>query len=96
MIASQESIKKGNTIIFNVDEYRDGNIDQFDGHVLSVSDQGVSVVYLSGYKSRNDDICWKDVIAKLDKRRPWIKLSQAPFSGHFAEFNQQANHEKAK
>jgi hypothetical protein len=87
MVANEACVKKGDTIIFNVDEYRDGSIDQFDGHVLSASDQGVSVVYLSGYKSRNDDISWSDVIAKLDKRKPYIKLKRAPFSGHFVEYD---------
>lgn len=86
MIASQNEIKIDNTIIFNVDEYRDNHIVDFDGKVQNVSENGVDVIYVSGYKSRNDFISWKDIIAKLDMRRPYVKLKKSSFSRHFLEF----------
>lgn len=86
-VASIDNIKPDNTIIFNCDEYRDGNVNQFDGQVLYVTEEGAEVVYLSGHSSRNDLIPWKDILAKLDKRKPYISLSNAPFKGHFIEFS---------
>jgi hypothetical protein len=86
MLASKENVKVGNTIIFNCDEFRNNDIQEFDGHVQIVDDEGVHVVYLSGYRSRNDHILWADVLAKLDKRKPYIKLTNATYSGHFVEF----------
>lgn len=87
MIASKENIKINNIIIFKCDEYGNGHIMEFDGHVQSINDNGVNVLYLSGYKSRNDFIPWKDIIAKLDKRKPYITLKNSSFRGHFIEFN---------
>ncbi len=86
MKANPETIKTNNTIIFSCDEWRDGNKNEFDGTVQSVSDDGAHVVYLSGYRSRNDFIPFSDIIAKLDKRRPVRSLKNAPFRGHFIEF----------
>lgn len=82
-----KNIIEGDIIIFRVDEFRDGNIQEFDGNVLFVNNKGVDVVYLSGYRSRNDFIPYKDVIAKLDKSMPSITLKNAPFTGHFVEYN---------
>ena len=87
MKASRENIKIGNVVIFSCDEYRNGNTQEFDGHVQVIDDKGVDVLYLSGYKSRNDHIKWADIIAKLDMRKPYIKLDNAPFSGHFVQFD---------
>ena len=87
MKASAKNIAVGNTIVFNCEEYQ-GQPDVFDGSVQLVDEKGVCVVYLSGYKSRNDFIPWKDIIAKLDKRYRWITLKgNAPYSGHFLEFD---------
>ena len=86
---AQDCVKLNNTIIFNADEYRNGNIEQFDGHVQSINEKGVDVLYLSRCKSRNGFITWENVIAKLDKRKPYISLKKAPYKGFFIEFNQQ-------
>ena len=86
MLASKENIKVGNTVIFKCDEYRNGNVSEYDGQVQIIDDKGVHVVYLSGYKSQNDHIPFTDVLAKLDKRKPYISLTNAPYSGHFIEF----------
>lgn len=86
MKASRETIKENDVIIFRVDEYRNGNPLEFDGHVLWVRHDGVEVLYLSGFRSRNDFIPWSDIIAKVDLRQPKVKLDNAPFSGHFVVF----------
>ena len=85
--ASPETIKVGNTLIFKCDEYRDGHICEFDGTVQMISEKGVEVIYLSGYKSRNDFIPWKDIVAKVDKRLPYVSLKDVAFSGHFLVFS---------
>lgn len=66
MKANKTTISVGDAIIFYCDEYRDGNIMEFDGVVQSINDKGVDVLYLSGYRSRNDFILFKDIIAKSD------------------------------
>ena len=86
MKATQEDIKPKNIIIFKCDEFGSGNIQEFDGHVQIVDEKGVDVVYSSGGRSRNDFIPYSDILAKLDKRKPYIKLANAPYSGHFIEY----------
>ena len=88
MIASKNTIKINNTIVFYCDEYNNGDIEAFDGTVQTINEKGVDVVYLSGYQSRNDFILWKDIIAKLDKRRTWIGLP-CGYSGQFLEFTKE-------
>lgn len=83
------AIAEGDTVIFRCDEYRDGRMTEFDGHVQTVSEKGVDVLYLSGHRSRNDFIEWKDIIAKLDMSKPRVTLDNAPFSGHFHVFSSQ-------
>ena len=85
--ASPETIKVGNTLIFKCDEYRDGHICEFDGTVQMISEKGVDMIYLSGYKSRNDFIPWKDIVAKVDKRLPYVYLKDIAFSGHLLVFS---------
>lgn len=87
MKASEETIKKEDVIIFSVDEYRNGNKQEFDGNVLFVKEDGAEVIYLSGHRSRNDLIPWEDIIAKVDMSQPRVKLENAPFSGHFLVFS---------
>ena len=84
--AGRESVKAGDTLIFKCDEFRNGDTREFDGQVQEVNDDGVDVIYLSGYRSRNDFIPWCYVLAKLDKRKPYIDLTNAPYKGHFVEF----------
>lgn len=84
MKASAENIKIGNTIIFTYLEYDE--VEEYDGIVQAIDKNGVRVVYLNGYKSRNDFILWCDVLAKLDKRKPWVTLSNSVYNGQFLEF----------
>lgn len=84
--ASQHSIKVGDTVIFRCSPYGDGDIGEFDGSVQSLSDMGINVSYLQGYKSMNDTIPFRDVIAKVDLSQPHIELKNAPYSGNFVEF----------
>lgn len=87
VIASKQTVKPGNTLIFMCDERRDGNVVAFDGSVQSVSEDGVHVVYLSGYRSSNDFIPWKNIVAKVDKRKPYVKLKGVAYSGRFLVFS---------
>ena len=80
---ARTNVRQGNTILFRVDEYRSGDIDIMGGQVLYVSSKGAKVVYLSGYRSRNDFIPWKDIIAKVDRRRKYAKVPGTPYSGKF-------------
>ena len=86
-----KNINVDDVVIFRVDEYRNGNICEFDGHVQIVNKLGVYVLYLSGYRSRNDFIEYKDIIAKVDKSMPIITLKNAPFTGHFIEYEQESS-----
>lgn len=80
-------LKKGDTVICMISEYRVDQKRAFDCTVQHVSDKGASVCYLSGYKSRNDDVPWADIVAKVDKTKPWVQLDDIPFSGSFHVFN---------
>lgn len=83
-----DTVKVGDTLICLIDEWRRGKKDGFDGEVLSIDDDGVNVVYLSGYRSRNDHVPWEDIIARPCESEPYISLSPwgAPFRGQFEVF----------
>ena len=83
---AKNSIKKNNTIIFLVDEYSRGQKEAEDGQVQFTTDKGAHVIYLSGYKSRNDFIPWEDIIAKVNMKKPYVTLKNTPFIGHFEVF----------
>ena len=85
MIATKKNLLEGDTVIFLCDEYRRGEKSAFDGQIQFVNDETVSVIYLSGYKSRNDDIPYEDILAKVDKSKPWVEL-EVNYSGHFQVF----------
>lgn len=78
-----DEVRVGNIVIFYVDEFRNGHAQPFDGHVQDVRKEGVDVLYLSGHRSRHDFIPWADIIAKVDKRRRFVRLKLAMFSGRF-------------
>lgn len=69
-----------------IDEWGKGEQDAFDCHITSIRKDGVDVCYLSGYRSRNDFVPWADVVARVDKSRPWVQL-EIGFSGHFEVFS---------
>ena len=89
MKACRDNVLVGNVVIFLVDEFRNGNIEEFDGNVLGITAKGIDVIYLSGHRSRNDFIPWKDVLAKVDKRRSWVKLKNCVYSGNFLVFSEE-------
>lgn len=89
--ADENAIKVGDTIIFSCSEYNNGEFSEFDGTVLFVDKESVDVIYLSGYRSRNDSVKYKDIIAKVDISMPYIKLENAPYSGHFIVFDKKDN-----
>lgn len=82
----QKSVVVGDTIICMVDEWRSGKKVAFDGTVLFKNERGVDIVYLSGFRSRNDFVEWVDIVAKLDLSYPKVELKEEGFSGHFQVF----------
>jgi hypothetical protein len=86
MKANKDTIKVGDTLIFKCDESRDGDVSEYDGEVQIINVDTVSMIYLSGYRNRNDDIKFDDVIAKVDLSQPKIKLVDAPYKGNFIVF----------
>lgn len=88
MKADINTVKQDDTVIFLCDEYRNGKKECFDGKVLYTTEQGAEVLYLSGYRSRNDLVPFEDIIAKVDLSMPEIKLDEHPYSGHFIKFTQ--------
>lgn len=58
--------KKGQTIIFEVDVYGDGNVYGYGGEIVNIYDDSVDVVYLDGYRSRNGNVKFEDIIALVD------------------------------
>lgn len=87
LVFASDKVAVNNVVICLVDEYRQGKKEAFDAHVQRVQDNGIDVIYLSGHRSRNDFVPWVDVLAKVDKRKPRIKLKNTPFSGHFEVFD---------
>ena len=80
------NVKEEDVIICLVDEWHSGDKSAFDGDVVSVKDDGVDVIYLSGYRSRNDFIPWADILAKVDLSQARVNLANAPYEGHFQVF----------
>ena len=80
-------IKKDDTVICKIDEWRDDNPSWFDGTVISKNKKGVDVLYLSGYRSRNDFVEWKDICAVVDMSLPWVSIPDVPYQGNFRIFN---------
>jgi hypothetical protein len=79
------SINPKDVLICMIDEWNEGEKHAFDCYITGIRESGVDVCYLSGYRSRNDFVPWEDVVAKVDKSRPWVKL-EIGFSGHFEVF----------
>jgi len=80
-------VKVDDVVICLIDEWKTGKKTAFDCNVLSKNEKGVDVVYLSGYRSRNDFVEWDDIVAKVDKSLPWISLAKEySFSGNFHVF----------
>jgi hypothetical protein len=82
------SVSVGDTLICMIDEWGRGEKQAFDGHVTWKNGRGVDVCYLSGYRSRNDFVEWKDVVAKLDMRCKRVSVADGAFEGHFRVFSQ--------
>lgn len=85
-MSAEDSVNVHDTIICLIDEYRSGKKSAFDCHVLQKNERGVDVIYLSGYRSRNDFVEWAVILAKVDKSLPSVSLGNHGFSGHFNVF----------
>jgi len=77
------NVRLGDTVICMIDEWGSGRKSDFDGTVMAIDDTGVDVIYLSGYRSRNDFVEWRDVLAKLDKRVKRVSVPGTSYEGHF-------------
>jgi hypothetical protein len=86
-ICSADKINKGDTLICMIDEWNEGDKESFDCHITSFEETGVNVIYLSGFRSRNDFVPWEDVVAKVDLGKPWIDLEGTVYKGNFEVFN---------
>jgi hypothetical protein len=91
MNAKQEVIKRNNIIICMIDEFQTGVKDAWDCHVLYTNERGAQVIYLAGYRSRDQFVEWSDIVAKLDKRRRKVTV-EGTFTGNFLVFEDE--HEK--
>ena len=62
-------LKKMEQVVFRVDPYYQGNKKVFFGNVIGVYPERkrVGVIYLEGYKSRNDFIPYEDMLAVYDE-----------------------------
>lgn len=80
------SIKDNDIIICMIDEWNNGEKCPFDCHILTRNNKGFDVVYLSGYRSRNDFVPLENVIAKVDMDMPIVNITG--FSGHFKVFDE--------
>ena len=59
--------------------YEEGKFDVEEGTVLFVNGDNVDLIWLEGYKSRNDTVPFDDVLSLHDKAGPHMELF--PFSG---------------
>jgi hypothetical protein len=87
MKASKDAINKNNILICMIAEYRGEEKQAFDCHITSIEEKGINANYLSGYRSRNDFVPWKDIVAKVDKRKKIINLKDMGFRGKFEVFD---------
>lgn len=62
-------LNKMEQVVFRIDPYYQGNKEVFFGNVINVYPESkrVDVVYLEGYKSRNDFIPYDDMLAVYDE-----------------------------
>jgi len=79
-------IMVGDTVICLIDEWRSGRKKSFDATVMSKTEKGVDVLYLSGFRSRNDFVEWVDIIAQVDLSLPRVSLGDHGFIGNFRVF----------
>lgn len=89
--ANNKNIKVGNIVIFKIETGH--GLSEFDGNIVNVGDKSVDIVYLEGCRSRNCTIKYSEIIAKLDKRKPWINLENSIYNGQFLEFKQLSENE---
>lgn len=68
------SLQPGEEVIFRVDPYHEGKKENEMGTVVSVNHDTVSVSYLCGYKSFNDDIPFEDMIGVYDEDGVDLKI----------------------
>lgn len=56
------------------------------GEVVYVQDHRVSVIFLRGYQSLNEDVSLDQIVAFVDETRKAPVSQVGPFYGHFVKF----------
>lgn len=74
--------KIGQTVICEIDPYRDGEIGEYDGYITYVGKDSVHVNYLYGYKSFDDMVKFEDIVALVDETKQCEYYKTESFSGH--------------
>lgn len=96
LVNAKSCVSIDDVVICMIDEWKDGKKSPFDCHILSIEENGIDTLYLSGFRSRNDFVSWQDIIAKFDMSFPWVQLDQGfGFSGHFQVFKSKNEYEGA-
>lgn len=74
--------KEGQTVICEVDVFRNGDIYEYDGFITNVDVDSVDVCYLQGWNSRNDRIKFESIVALVDETRVCPHYKTNSFSGY--------------
>jgi len=69
-------VKEGAIVLF---EYR-GNVES--GNVIYVQGTRIGLVWLEGYKSRNEDLQVHELLSVWDKKGPWMAIFPFTGTGH--------------
>lgn len=81
----QTKVNVDDTIFFLVDEWNRGEKFMESGTIIYKTSQYVTVCYLSGYRSRTDNILYNDIHGKLNMSMPWVEIPG--WSGHIETFS---------
>jgi len=74
--------KKGQIVICDIDVYNDGRMSEFDGTIIDVNGDNITVNYLEGYKDRVDIIKAENIVALVDETEMCEFYRTKCFSGH--------------
>lgn len=74
--------KKGQIVICDIDVYKDGRMEEFDGTIIDINGDNITVDYLEGYKDRVDTIKVENIVALVDETKTCAFYRTKCFSGH--------------
>lgn len=73
---------KGQTVICDIDVYHDGRVEEYDGTIIDINGENITVNYLEGYKDRMDTIKTGNIVALVDETKKCEFYRTKCFSGH--------------